>query len=97
MIATKIIFDPSTFRCTPSFEEVDEALQLDTQQHRLKFCRSCENFAIRDVSGNSIQVCGCCGLAPKLTRIYPEDENGNAFFYTTKDGQFGYVCPLKKW
>ena len=97
MMPTKFIFEPSTFKCIPSYEEVDEALKLDTQQHRLKFCQNCSEFGTKDVSGYIIQVCGCCNVQHKLITIYPEDENGNAFFYTKSDGTFGYTCPLKKW
>jgi len=97
MIPTKFIFDPSAFRCIPSYEIVDPALVFDIQQHRLEICQDCSEFATRDVSGNVIKVCGCCSIQYKLTIIYPEDENGNPFFYTKRDGTFGYVCPLKKW
>lgn len=97
MIATKFIFEPSTFKCVPSYEVIDPALVFDTQQHRLTICQDCSEFATKDVSTHTIQVCGCCNVQYKLITIYPEDENGKAFFYTKRDGTFGYVCPLKKW
>jgi len=78
-------------------DHIDPALMMDMQAHRMKFCQSCENFGIKDVSGHVIQVCGCCNIANKLITIYPEDDNGKCFFYTKSDGTFGYVCPLKKW
>lgn len=101
MRPTKFIFEPSTFRCIHSYEVVDPALVFDTQQHRLLICQDCSEFSVRDVSrGESIyniKACGCCNVEYKWSTIYPEDENKNTFFYTKKDGTFGYVCPLKKW
>jgi hypothetical protein len=97
MRPTKFIFDPSTFSCILSYEIVDPALVFDTQQYRSEICKECSEFGTKDVSVGTIQVCGCCNIEHKWSTIYPEDENGNAFFYTKRDGTFGYVCPLQKW
>jgi len=99
MRPTKIIYDSSTNKFSPSYEAVDPVEVEEIRDARKAICLDCSLFYIKDTSIGPLEFCGFCncGVFYKLEIVYPLDSNEKAYFYIKRDGSLGYVCPLEKW
>lgn len=89
---TGYTYDVATKSMKPSFDSVSIEDINVLSERRLSICRNCELFTNKQ----ACSFCGC-GMAYKVTLIYPLDEDGKAFHQVNNLGNYTYVCHLKKW
>lgn len=90
---TGIIFDKNTRKVKFSFDPIDPVEVEKISQFRLNICHQCENLRKDKLM---CKLCGC-SLLFRSRLIYPLDKDGKAFDIILENGEFNYVCRLKKW
>ena len=91
-IPTGYTYDVQNKKMIPSFSIVNPEDINIISEKRLSICRSCELFTKQ----GACSFCGC-GMSYKSALIYPLDDNGKAFQQVDANGNYYYVCHLKKW
>jgi hypothetical protein len=94
-IPTKMLLDNKLNQVIRYYEPVEESLIKQIYNDRLNICIQCKNFSY-DKNIPKCNLCGC-GLYRKINIIYSLDEDGKAIQNVWPNGEYGYVCKLKKW
>lgn len=92
---TKIILDDNN-KIIISYDIVDENEIKLLSSYRLNICNFCEHLEKKDDGFHRCKFCGC-NVERKSRLIYSLDENNKAIKATDQDGNYLYVCKLKKW
>jgi hypothetical protein len=92
---TKIILDKEHNTMIRSSDLVDSQEIEKISEYRLNICNSCSNL-FKKGPNLACNFCGC-NVEYKSKIIYSLDEDGKAIRNISPEGDYIYVCKLKKW